>query len=434
MTLTAQPAPRLARGPSPVRDATVHPGAGNGVPGVVEVLRSRPPFVAVAGALTLLGSGVLLPRVGPNGALVDPVVALGIIVGAFMLKSFPITPAAAGARAVLPPICLIALGTTLSLYSAGLQPWALLSMVQSAYAFATFVGLYALFWQWREHLPLFSLGAAAGVVVVTASLFLTYTPGVRPAGVLYHPNYAGHYLVAMALCVHAAMPWRRLKVAVLGVALVGVFLTASFGALVMIGVATSYLLLRYLRTRPGVVAFGLAGLVVVGAVGYAFIRTSLETGQTVGATSTLNSARLARSGSGRLYIWQQALTAAWHHPLGVGPDGLHNRGVITRFREAHNLYVAFVAERGLIGLLGLLLVGFLLWRHAPAGGMGRAALLAFAAANLVRETFHYRHMWLALALVLVADHAHRLDELGEHRDRIAGRVRGLLPAGRGGRP
>ena len=428
MTVLAPSGTRPARGAS--RPVPLPESRAAGVPGVLEVLSGRPPFMAVAGALTLLGSGVLLPRVGPNGALVDPVVALGVVVGAFVLKSFPVTPAAAGARAVLPPILLIAIGTTLSLYGAGLQSWALLSMAQSAYAFATFIGLYAVFWQWREHLPLFSLGAAAGILLVTVSLVLTYSPGVRPAGVLYHPNYAGHYLVAMALCVHAAMPWRRLKVAVLGVALCGVFLTASFGALVMIGVSTSYLLLRYLRTRPGVVAFGLAGLVVVGAVGYAFIRTSLETGQTVGATSTLNSARLQRSGSGRLYIWQQALAAAWHHPLGVGPDGLHNRGIITRFREAHNLYVAFVAERGLIGLLGLLLVGVLLWRHAPAGGMARASLLAFAAANMVRETFHYRHMWLALALVLVADHARRLDELGEQRETIAERLRDKVSTGR----
>lgn len=431
MTLTAQPATRGPRGASSA--PAVAPQDRDDVPTVREVLASRPPFMAVLGALTLVGCGVLLPRLGPNGALVDPLLALGVVVGAFMLKSFPITPAAAGGRAVLVPMCIIALGTTLSLYSAGLQPWALLSMVQSTYAFATFIGMYALFWQWREHLPLFSLGAAAGVVVVTGSLFLTYSPGVRPAGVLYHPNYAGHYLVAMALCVYASMPWRRLRAAVLGVALVGVFLTASFGALVMIGVATSYLLLRYLRTRPGVVAFGLAGLVVVGAVGYAFIRTSLETGQTVGASSTLNSARLQRSGSGRLYIWQQALTAAWHHPLGVGPDGLHNRGIITRFREAHNLYVAFVAERGLIGLVGLLLIGVLLWRHAPAGGIARASILAFAAANMVRETFHYRHMWLTLALVLVADHAHRLDAVGEHRERIAARLKDrLFPARRPG--
>lgn len=432
MTLTAQPATRVPRGASPAQGPAGQ-DAWDDVPSVREVLAGRPPFMAVLGALTLVGCGVLLPRLGPNGALVDPLLALGVVVGAFMLKSFPITPAAAGGRAILVPICVIALGTTLSLYSAGLQSWALLSMVQSAYAFATFIGMYALFWQWREHLPLFSLGAAAGIVVVTASLVFTYSPGVRPAGVLYHPNYAGHYLVAMALCVFASMPWRRLKVAVLGVALIGVFLTASFGALVMIGVATSFVLLRYLRTRPGVVAFGLAGLVVVGAVGYAFIRTSLETGQTVGASSTLNSARLQRSGSGRFYIWQQALTAAWHHPLGVGPDGLHNRGIITRFREAHNLYVAFVAERGLIGLLGLLLVGVLLWRHAPAGGIARASILAFAAANMVRETFHYRHMWLTLALVLVADHAHRLEEVGEHRDRISERLKDrLFPARRPG--
>ncbi len=402
----------------------------SGAPAPLPARRTRPGALAVLAALVLLGSGILLPRIGPNAAFVDPLVIVAMVTGGYALRRRQLTPATAGVRAVLPPLAVVAVATCLSLYSAGIQGWAVLNVAQTVYALLTFVTIYGLLWQERDWVPLFTVGLAAGIVVVTISLVATYQTGVRPAGTLYHPNYAGHFLVAAAFGVWSGMPWRRTRYAVVGLALAGVFLTASFGALLMIATATTYLTFGALRTRPWVVAYGLAFLVLLGGLGATFVQRD-PAGATVGASSTLSSSRFERSSSGRIYIWSQALVAAKDHPLGVGPDGLHNRGFITRFREAHNLYVAFLAERGILGLAGLLLLGLALWRHAPPGGMARAALLAFAVANLFRETLHYRHMWLVLALLLVIDHGRRLDALAVRRAYVAARVRERVLSGGG---
>ncbi len=308
---------------------------------------------------------------------------------------------------------LIALATVLSLYGAGLEGWALLNMTQTAYAFTTFVTVYALLWSRREFVPIFATALAVGIVVVVVALIVTYEPGLRPSGTLYHPNYAGHYLVAAAFGVWTGLPWRLPRYAVVAVAFVGVLLTASFGALLMIVTGAGYLLLCGLRTRPWIVAYLVSALLLLQGVGSAFLPSTVD--DTARISSTLSGDRLERSGSGRLYIWTQALQAARHNPLGVGPDGLHNRGFITRFREAHNLYVAFLAERGFLGLIALLALGAALWRHAPPGGVARALILAFAASNMFRETLHYRHMWIVLALALVVDHRTRLEALARTR-------------------
>ena len=59
-----------------------------------------------------------------------------------------------------------------------------------------------------------------------------------------------------------------------------------------------------------------------------------------------------------------------------------------------------MSERGALGLLGLVALWATLWRFAPRRGVGRAMLLGLVVASLVRETSHYRHLWILLALVV----------------------------------
>jgi hypothetical protein len=296
---------------------------------------------------------------------------------------------------------MIALGTVLSLYSSGITGWATINIAQSVYAVTAFFGLYAVFSSRPSLIPVFGVAIAVGVVVTTVALALTWQPEVRPAGLFYHPNYAGHYLVTSAFVGWSAVTWPWLKILIVVTAAAGVFLTASFGAIAMFGTFVVFLTVREAKRRPWVLAYGTAAVALALWLGGPAIISALSDG--FAASDTLTSERLDRSGDGRFAVWQESLDTVPDHPLGVGPDGLHNRGLITVASEPHNLYVAFLAERGAIGLVGLIGLGIGLWRLAPPGGIARPLLIALATANLVRETFHYRHMWLCLALALAID-------------------------------
>ena len=356
--------------------------------------------LGLVAAVAFIGSAVLVPRLGPNLAIVDAALVLLVATGMVVLRRGQAPPAAEALKTLAPWLIVIAFATVVSLYSAGVESWALIALGQGVYALATFFGVYAILWTRRELIPLFTVALVAGITLVTLSLFLTIESGVRPAGTFYHPNYAGHYLVTAAMVCWYSTAWRPLRYIAAALAAVGVFLTASFGALLMAATFCGYLAWQRLRSRPWVVMYALCGILLTGylAGSGGLPQSQLDE---FSVTDTLNAQRLARSADGRLQKWEASLETAVSHPLGVGPDGLRQRNFLPQ--EAHNLYIAFLAERGLVGLIGLLGLGWALWRHAPPGGAARGLLLVFAVANLFRETLHYRHMWMAMALALVID-------------------------------
>ena len=134
-----------------------------------------------------------------------------------------------------------------------------------------------------------------------------------------------------------------------------------------------------------------------------------------------NLGRLDRSVSSRLAIWSKAWNGTGSRVLvGVGPAAAPKIpfGARTVGRGLHNDYLAFLVERGLLGLLGLLTFCAIMLRWSgrllaalpqeDAGGRWRAAGLAGAVvANLVlatnHESFHFRHVWLLFGLVWAAN-------------------------------
>ena len=69
--------------------------------------------------------------------------------------------------------------------------------------------------------------------------------------------------------------------------------------------------------------------------------------------------------------------------------------------ELHSEPLAFLVERGVIGFFGLLLMWFAMVRLCPPGTQARAMVLAYIFGSFFRETSHYRHFWVFLALALV---------------------------------
>ena len=125
-------------------------------------------------------------------------------------------------------------------------------------------------------------------------------------------------------------------------------------------------------------------LKMIGAIGVALAALIVLSASSV-MTEVFNRfgelfAAESRSMSWRLYLWEKALIAFSDHPIfGVGPEGykhLHDVYANLRFTlafyvlrslTAHNLFLYFLAETGLIGAIGIVALVFNQFRLALSG-------------------------------------------------------------------
>lgn len=279
----------------------------------------------------------------------------------------------------------------------------------------------------------------------------------RAAGTSRNPNLAASYLVT-SVFVLMASPWPRrmiYRLAALGWVILAVVSSGSNGALVGLLVGLVVLGVRALRQRTSrssrLATAGLA-LVLVAAVGGAFMalaggpRLGLNTVSTIassqrGGPLASSVGRLGNSVSIRLAIWSHAWQGASSDILtGVGPgeslliklpNGQLNRGL-------HNDYLAFLLERGVLGIVAfvIFLAAVFGWcrvllrrnsgaeeealaRERKAGRASQrpiypaglaAGVFANLAIMLTHESWHFRHVWLLLALTWAAAELRRRKE------------------------
>lgn len=124
--------------------------------------------------------------------------------------------------------------------------------------------------------------------------------------------------------------------------------------------------------------------------------------------------RAERSSGGRFELWQDGIDHLLENniPLwGVGPENFREIGA--KGKQLHNDVLAFVVERGLIGLLGLVLFGgiavgrafYLFLIRSKSLQPSRLMVVVFLAAtvaivveSITHQIFHARQIWLVLAL------------------------------------
>jgi hypothetical protein len=263
-----------------------------------------------------------------------------------------------------------------------------------------------------------------------------------PAG--DNPNLAGSYLM-VSFFVLCASPWPRRRPLPLaragagGLLLLALFATGSLGALLGLLTGCAALALgAYLRGGRGqreVQALAgaalLAGalaltalLLVVGLprAGVAEVRGVSERAK--GGALAQSVGRAGKSLTGRIELWSAAAARTGPRALvGIGPGEAKAELAIStgsrapdgtlELKSLHNDYLAFVVERGMLGLTGLLgLYAALLrrgmrlvlaggWRGAGMAGLG-AAVAGNAAGSLFREILHFRHVIVLFALAWVA--------------------------------
>jgi O-antigen ligase len=243
------------------------------------------------------------------------------------------------------------------------------------------------------------------------------------------PNYASTYWDATIFVVYAARTPSKRWMRIIGYIMLvwALALTESNGGALALGVGLFFLLLVRAYRKRGLVGTAAAALAIGLAVGSFFTAVPLNSIRQAAADSNqallVNSiGRSAQSGyeRGVLIIETKQLYELSDGALGLGPAA--TKPLLTRWEfpyanEAHDDYLAMLVERGVVGLLGLLLLfGSAVCRAAPAirrplsarfaaavpvpAGLV-AGLLALSVNSFYEEILHFRFLWALLGIVAV---------------------------------
>ena len=373
----------------------------------------------VLGLLVGLGSGIQPTSFLLNTQPVDLLfIVLGLMAIGKWLRGSSLSWRAM--RSCAPWLALLVVADSLALVQDQVPGYGVAQVVRDLFAFGIFFVILAHVEDRRRA----EQGLVAGLLlagVVCAILVLT-SSDVRPVGTFANPNYAAHFLAStliLALCLRGRW-WPFALAAVLLAGMIGTF---SFGALSFVGASGAYWAWCRLGGQGGGTRILIRLVVVLGAillVGYGSV-ADFEKSSVV-SDSEFGSQRYDRSSSVRLEGWEAAVQLVPSYPAGTGPgSAAHGFLVLDRNLELHNDYVAYLVERGILGLAALIGLGWSLWRLTPTGSRSRVILVGFAAASLSRETLNYRHLWVVLAVMVVwdwrdANRAHRSRGGNGHAD------------------
>jgi O-antigen ligase len=265
---------------------------------------------------------------------------------------------------------------------------------------------------------------AAGVNAISGQV---EAEGVRTALTFGNPNVAGNYFFISIMIVWATDRPRRPAVRLTAYALLLAALgsTGSNSALVALGAGATIALLLAVYRRAGLVPAVTAVAGVVLAAGVVFSTFSMRDMQ---SSASRSSYAFIRDGIGRseeaasdrgLLLREGIDLYKSGGPLGAGPTSTKVRldeKTAHRAAEAHSDYLAAINERGVLGLVGVLLlvagitVEVLRLAQAPTrGGVVRGIVRPHALAGAIAgmlvamtttEYLHVRHTWTLFALVV----------------------------------
>lgn len=252
--------------------------------------------------------------------------------------------------------------------------------------------------------------------------------GGRAQGTFDHPNMAGNYFAVSLLVVLAARSPKHpaARAACLLVIAGALFYTGSNAALLGVSLAAAVALFLYARERSdATAAIGVVMLaaVLMGGVGYVANKT-LVSHVKQSSLVRYSVARSSRSGADRQVLFSEELNLVRTGPLrGRGPASTKlalGEGSSGTVKEAHDDFLATMAERGPLGVIGLaLLAGAIATRAAgvlpsrlsprfktavPSSIALVGAMVLFGVSSLVHEILHYRHLWALLGILAALHH------------------------------
>ena len=275
--------------------------------------------------------------------------------------------------AVLFPILLVLAGGLIGALDVGLTDWVTYDLIRDIGAAATLLAVLQVF----DRAPVgwfrFPARALVAIVVIVAiQLLFVGQETLRAKATFPNPNVAGHFMATCFMALLVLPISRRIRIGGLTIAAVGVVATGSFGAILQLAVGLGVVAVGAARRlRPAtrqLLAF--AVIATIGLVGVA-AASGVEFLPQRGESTGYNIAHLDRTTSGRLDLWGAAIDQIVARPEGIGPGSSRNLEVLRTgdaTKETHSEPLAFMSERGGLGLLGLVALWATLWRFAPPRG------------------------------------------------------------------
>ena len=366
------------------------------------------PVATLLLAVSIVMVGFLSPKLGAGLVLTDLLIG-AMIVASLVHRLRGDWLAGDVARQIAVPSFVVILGALVGSLYAGLRGWIISDLMRDVAVILAFLAAMDILRRGGARATRLCFGAL-GICILLGSIQLAAAGGneLRASGTFPNPNVAAN-LLAMALLCWSAAPFRwSVRLFVMGVALTGLLSTASFGAMLQLGTGFGYLAITHAGRARNLIRgrrlIAIVPLLLVALIGV-FAFTQLGGGP---GKSGFNQDRFDRSGSLRFDVWIEAIERLPDAPWGVGPGSVRALDLNANATELHNEPLAYLVERGVIGLFGLLLLWFVLVRLSPPGTPARAMVLAYILGSFFRETLHYRHFWLFLALALVtAEQARR---------------------------
>jgi len=244
----------------------------------------------------------------------------------------------------------------------------------------------------------------------------------RPSGLFENANAAAFFQLMALVPLVLLRPSKAVAV------LVGTFLIASVVGTGSLGAVAAFLCSLIVAMAAILMVRGewdlvikVSALLVVAVVllggTFAFVINQQPDFQ--GRLEQIFYGRTERSAEGRFGLWTRGIDLLLYDTplLGIGPDGFKYLDIPLydppKMTYLHNDLLAFAVERGVGGLLGLVLFGLMAIRKAiqmlqnhkrypdrvgPAVVIFLAALVAILVESQTHQVFHARQVWVLLAL------------------------------------
>lgn len=331
---------------------------------------------------------------GPaNFSVVDAILLFSIVaylVGVWRFKNELFTQLV---RQVGTPILLVlVLGLGLLTFLGGIP----LILAKDLFAFGyLFVGLALLLKSARpvSLKPVF-IFLWIGLAVLLVSVLLD--TGTRRSGLMPNPNLTSAWFAGCLLVVLISREPRSivLRTGVILASGYGLTQSGSLGSLVALAAA---LLLWALTRSESLKRFAIplsALSVAAGIAALPYLERLTRTAQETG------NSRIESSSGAREYIWGEAFNFWLRNPLGGGPGsfGIYwSTNIGSTQADTHNNYLGLLVN---VGIIGLLLWLFALWRLFQLSGAGAPLVLYIAVSSLTNDSLNMRSNWLFLALLI----------------------------------
>ena len=306
-------------------------------------------------------------------------------------------------------------------------------------------------WSWSG-IAWAAIFIAAWLGHITALEGLTPAEGNRLMFTFGDPNYASWYWDATIFVVYASRtPSRRwMRFAGYGLLVWSLALTESNGGVLALGIGITFLLMVKNYRRHGWAGAIATGLTVSLAVGTFFTVLPLDKIRSLAAASNqpllVNSiGRSAQSSNERGLLIQETVQLYQRSDVVLGLGPMSTKPLLAQWlypysNEAHNDYLAALCERGVIGLLALLMLcGCVVVRAGPvvrrplSPSMAAAvplpagivaSMLAISVNSFYEEVLHFRPLWLLFGITAALSR----DALRAHQASRQRRFARLRPA------